>query len=509
MSALVQIILGFDSVTTNDEHMLAKLTPRSVGERYLAARAGTDAATVGVESRLLSVFADLAELLSGSAGREAYSAATHWPTAREFLQRYLKSLDVEREHLPDDFVNLLRRVLEYYGVTSLEVDDDLREAVFRLFLVQQRWPAACTVVGDVLGAWSDAQRPRGVGSQVCQVLDRLVVTTQRRFPAIADMARSIRFRWFDEPSADAEQVVALAQVPELLAHLDMLSDGPGRHAAAEELIGALDNLVGFLNTSRGSCTAVGEPLLEILAQRHYRSDHLTNLVAHPVNGRCVVTGDYVMDGQDTHRISSLGRLDQFTPVSPLAAVLAQQVAARAEGQQAVVDLYLTTDQDLSDLDALSDRLRDVVDQISCFRTELRRITVVVVPLQRGKVAYLTFRTEDGCTEETRVQRGVHPMVGRRLNLWRLTNFNLTGLEARDTLLLLDAVAKDNPADERLIALVQVRRLSIVRNENGQVVGMPRLERALIDAVETIRRARAQQGGSTLDNNHVWLHVWGR
>ncbi len=59
------------------------------------------------------------------------------------------------------------------------------------------------------------------------------------------------------------------------------------------------------------------------------------------------------------------------------------------------------------------------------------------------------------------------MVGRRLNLWRLRNFHVTRIEAPEDVLLYECVARENPADRRLVALAQVRQLAIVRDENGR------------------------------------------
>ena len=58
------------------------------------------------------------------------------------------------------------------------------------------------------------------------------------------------------------------------------------------------------------------------------------------------------------------------------------------------------------------------------------------------------------------------MVGRRLNLWRLRDFDVTRLEAPEDVLLYHCVATDNPADQRLVALAQVRQLAVVRDEDG-------------------------------------------
>ena len=92
-------------------------------------------------------------------------------------------------------------------------------------------------------------------------------------------------------------------------------------------------------------------------------------------------------------------------------------------------------------------------------------------------------------------RGVHPMVGRRLNLWRLRDFDVTRLEAPEDVLLYHCVAPDNPADQRLVALAQVRQLAVVRDDDGAVIALPHAERAIANCLEAIRRARAARGAA--------------
>ncbi len=122
---------------------------------------------------------------------------------------------------------------------------------------------------------------------------------------------------------------------------------------------------------------------------------------------------------------------------------------------------------------------------------------------------MTLRPEDGGVVEDTLVRGVHPMVGRRLNLWRLRNFDVTRIEAPDDVLLYDCVALENPADRRLVALAQVRQMAVVRDDEGRVVAVPHAERAIENCLEAIRRTRTARGsaGAKLDTNHVWVHVW--
>ncbi|CUR57578.1 Acetyl-/propionyl-coenzyme A carboxylase subunit alpha (fragment) [metagenome] len=141
--------------------------------------------------------------------------------------------------------------------------------------------------------------------------------------------------------------------------------------------------------------------------------------------------------------------------------------------------------------------------------DVRRIAVAVCPGGDRPVSYFTFRPGEGGVVEDTLVRGVHPMVGRRLNLWRLRGFEVTRIEAPDDVLLYECVARENPADRRLVALAQVRQLAVVRNDEGKVIALPHAERAVENCLEAIRRTRTARGsaGTKLDTNHVWIQIW--
>ncbi len=55
----------------------------------------------------------------------------------------------------------------------------------------------------------------------------------------------------------------------------------------------------------------------------------------------------------------------------------------------------------------------------------------------------------------------------------------------------------------------MRQIVVVRDESGQVSGLPHVERAIANCLEAIRRVRASRGAkaSKLDMNHVWVQIW--
>ena len=86
---------------------------------------------------------------------------------------------------------------------------------------------------------------------------------------------------------------------------------------------------------------------------------------------------------------------------------------------------------------------------------------------------------------------MHPLTAQRLDLWRLKNFNGARLPSAEDTYLFHVVAKDNPNDERLIAMAEVRDATPLTNAAGEVVGFPTVERLLTACIDSLRRARAQ------------------
>jgi hypothetical protein len=71
--------------------------------------------------------------------------------------------------------------------------------------------------------------------------------------------------------------------------------------------------------------------------------------------------------------------------------------------------------------------------------------------------HFTFRPDGAGFAEDRLIRGLHPQMARRLQLQRLREFDLTRLPfADEEIYLFKAVARSNPSDERLIALMRTR-----------------------------------------------------
>ncbi len=111
--------------------------------------------------------------------------------------------------------------------------------------------------------------------------------------------------------------------------------------------------------------------------------------------------------------------------------------------------------------------------------------------------------------EDRLIRGLHPQIAQRLQIDRLREFDLTRLPSADEeIYLFKAVAKSNKADERLIAMGQVRDLTPLREADGRLVALPALENVLagcLDAIRTVQAQRPQH--KRFDANRIMIYVW--
>ena len=381
--------------------------------------------------------------------------------------------------------------------------------MFRVFLAQQRSAPEVVLATALLQRWIVEPRPEPpLDAAAREVLERLVVATQLRYPVIGDLARSVRFRWFDQPLVDADRASVLGGVHDELAALEDVPGGDERAQRIDALAAIPEQIVQFLAERLEAGVPTREPMLAVLIKRHYREHDLTGLRELQVESRPFAVADYALDGRSTHLVTTVGRVDELTPDSGLVSAVGQLLAQRGEGDQAVVDLYLSWPDEPESAQDASAHLATALAAVP-FAQQVRRVAVAVCPGAGRPVSYFTFRPEDGTMVEDRLVRGVHPMVGRRLNLWRLRDFDITRLDAPEDVLLYRCVAPGNEADQRLVALAQVRQLAVVRDERGRVTALPHAERAIANCLEAIRAARAASGaaGARLDMNHVWVHIW--
>jgi hypothetical protein len=172
-------------------------------------------------------------------------------------------------------------------------------------------------------------------------------------------------------------------------------------------------------------------MLEILVRRHYRGHELRDLRRLIAARRTFVVADYTLDEQPRRLVTTVAESSDLDASSDLVAAIDAQLEDAPAGHPVVLDLYLSWPGAPDSVTEVSDSLQRVLRTLP-FAGRVRRTAVAVCPGGERPVSYFTFRPGPEGVVEDNLVRGLHPMVGRRLNLWRLRDFEITGSTRRRT-----------------------------------------------------------------------------
>ncbi|MBP2706835.1 ATP-grasp domain-containing protein [Microbispora sp. RL4-1S] len=495
---LRSLLLGFDVDPHDHKRVLSD---------YLAARAELGGRLLEGELDLLTVFADLCELSRnkprGDFDGEPVSAV-HSP--REFFHSYLQSLDVERAGVTESFTAKLAKVLGHYGITGLDRTAELEAAVFRIFLAQQRMSTDVAIVSELLHQWLAGAPPlESLSEPAGLTLEHLVEATQVRFPTVSDLARGVVFRWFAQPLLRRNRAKVYAAVRGHLRHLDLDPQAPDRAERIQAMVASSEPLVRLLGQRIGRAGRDHAPLLEVLTRRYYGNRGLSEVTVRETGGCRFVTAERTDAAGDVTRLVATA-VDVTALPGALGAVGA--LAADAARSGLVADLYVTCEEQ-PDADAMAVELGRLLDRHT-MPAGVRRITIIVAGTSGAVIHHhFTFRPGGAGMAEDRLIRGIHPQIAQRLQLQRWREFDLTRLPSADEeIYLFKAVAKTNPADERLIAMGQVRDLTPLRETDGRLVALPAVEDAITAGLDAIRNIQAQRPqNKRFDTNRIMMYVW--
>jgi acetyl/propionyl-CoA carboxylase alpha subunit/acetyl-CoA carboxylase carboxyltransferase component len=505
LQRLEWLVLGYDIEADEGRRMVAQL------DESCSDLMGCDPQLVSGEHRLLDSFADLRSLTRRRHDSDDPEGDL-LRSPQEYLHAYLRSLDAKREGLPTQFVGSLEHALGHYGVDSLERTPALERACYRLFLSQERADASRAAVTAILEHRLERSEALvgNVGDEFREVLDRLITATEHRDQVVADLAREVRYRYYDEPVIDAAREQTYAAMEEHLRALGTDPVGPDRDTRVQALVECPQPLAPWL-TSRidGAEPGLRQVLIETMARRYYRVRDLGGFAQIAVKGHPLLTSDYLSDGRPHHLIVAFVDLDELPAVADAVAAHAAKVPP---GAVVVADIYAANAREPLPHDELAARFRAVLAGVE-FPEPVRRLVLAVAEPRRGRgmsaVDLFTFRLADGGPPaEDEALRGLHPMMAERLRLWRFANFALERLPSAEDVYLFKAIARDNPKDERLFAIAEVRDLTAVRDAEGRAVALPEFEQMLLQTLQAIRSAQLHQPprGRPLWNRIV-LYAW--
>jgi acetyl/propionyl-CoA carboxylase alpha subunit/acetyl-CoA carboxylase carboxyltransferase component len=501
LSEIRHMLLGYDVDPEQIAHALetsGRVCPEAIEDAEIRSR----------EDAILGLFVDLTSLFRRERFEpEAEDTVRH--STEEYLFDYLRDPGGRDHALPESFRDQLLAALGHYGIEELVPTAALDNALYRIVKSHDRVGTQTrTILGILDDRLTNPELSRDESFE--SLLERLTAVSDNRFPAIYDLAREVHYRIFDQRFLAEVKDQALAEADLHLQALAADPRGPHRSNLVAALVDCPQSLTTFLSRRfEPHMTEANEALLEVMTRRYYRIRDLENVRTRTKNGFSLATAEYDHEGKRIHIISAHALYERLAEA---AATLSDLGGDVEPDHDVVMDIYLWQDPQQGTAEDVRAHVTRVLDA-ALGSVQARRIVVAVSSegsgATSGGVLHFTFRPdgESSYHEET-LYRDLHPMMGKRLELWRLAQFDIRRLPTLEDIYLFHGTGKDNPRDERLFALAEVRDVTPIRDRDGSVIRLPDLERMFRDVLGAIRRFQALRApGKRLQWNRVLLHVW--
>ncbi|MFZ0159766.1 MAG: carboxyl transferase domain-containing protein [Kineosporiaceae bacterium] len=485
-------LLGYDLAPAAVSALLAEQ------KKVAAACSPDDEHLLACENSLLDLFTDLGALYRPRTEPVGEAEEFTGSATQEYLNSYLEWLDPDRAGLTQAYRERLARALNRYGVTGLTRTPELEAAVVRLFGSVGRLRALTPVVVAILQRRL-AHRPAlgpVTAPELRQRYDRLAAATQGRYQVVADLARDVRFHYYDEPVLESIVTGISEQMRAHLAALRADPDGPDREDHIAALVACPQPMRAELlrawrsEAPSAANAAFRQAVLEVHARRFYRIRVLSRVQPVVVGDWQMATTRYLLDDRTVDLMVCYTPLERLPELSQ---AVATHLATLPAGHQVVLDVVTWREGERPEIDETLAEVRGLLARCA-FGRALHRLDITVTSAlgelaEHFRTQHLTFRQPDGVQDEfveETLYRNLHPMLGKRLSLWRLRNFALERMPSAEDVYLFLGVAHDNPKDRRLFALAEVRDMTSVTDPETGRVTYPMLERVGLRALAAAR-----------------------
>jgi acetyl-CoA carboxylase carboxyltransferase component len=322
---------------------------------------------------------------------------------------------------------------------------------------------------------------------------------------VHDLALEVRHALYDAPMVERTRAAIRRRAQAQVEALEAARAPTDRAACVAALVACPQPLLALLAPRLAAGGAgVRALMLEVVARRFYRARELTDVAVHEAAGAPVLAARYA---RDDRRITVLATCAARGELAAALRRLIPAIHRAGEARDVALEVYAWSSEPAA-ADGGAAEVRAALGAAD-LPPGLRRVAVAMAPATgRGATTCVTFRPGAAGYAEDTLCRGVHPMLARRLRLWRLAGFDVERLPSVDDLFLFRGVAKQNRKDERLFAMAEVRDLTPVRDATGRIVQLPFLERVLGEALAAIRAIQvARPSRERLQWNRVMLELW--
>jgi acetyl/propionyl-CoA carboxylase alpha subunit/acetyl-CoA carboxylase carboxyltransferase component len=483
-----RVLLGYDANPARADRLAEFLEaplPDELSERFRAELAELRGDLVALADVARLFVRSPAASVSGELG----------PSNHARLRMYARRVRAGGAGLAEPFLELVRRALAHYGIASLEPSDALERAVLRL-LASQELPAlrdrlALAMLGRVK-ALALRGEPLGQDRALAEALDQIARMRGLLSDAVADAAVDARWVIFERPEIESE---AERTSKQLQAWLDLAESEPT--APPEEVLRHLADAPRAIFERVGAWLAEPDPRRRRIAlAAHLRRAYSPALpLAQALRGDPAwpVLRVELSDGRVV--LGAVARADALAE-----AALRALAEARAEpgARPAAIELFAALEGEPPDAaELLAPALSGPLPA--------ERLCVSFVRVGGPDLHRSFGPTQDGFFEDVALH-GIHPEAAARIDLQRLEGFELSRLPAPDSLYAFHARSRDDPGDERIFVLGDLRSRSPDSGHDA-ALHLPAFEHHFHEAARVLRSVLVEHDPRRrLQWNRIAIHV---
>jgi acetyl-CoA carboxylase carboxyltransferase component/biotin carboxyl carrier protein len=419
----------------------------------------------------LIAFVDVEQLFSHS--RRVEEGGTLGPSNNARLRTYLRRTHSQGAGIAQDFLDTLRAALAHYDIDSLEYSEHLERALLRMFASQRDPSHRHRLVMSVLRriiALVNSGISLADDPALRDALVRIAAMRGEVSNAVADTALEAHYRAYqgvemvrhaESTTRDLERWLAVAesagQTPSPPAEvLEGLAIAPAAvFARVEEWLRSADRWKRVI--------ALSAYVRRLYAPKKPQS-HRSELI----------------DGRWVDRSRHDGKLVLAAVCAPdeVPATLRSLGSSANTADTLAIELIVTADDPAGTAGWLA-RIKDGLPN----GLHAQRITISVLGTNESH-SHLSFAAGDRGIEALELH-GLHPETAARIDLVRYCNFELERLWSPEDLYCFYARARQDPEDQRLFVLGDVRARPAAEGHSAELfTGI--FERAFQEAARTLR-----------------------
>jgi acetyl/propionyl-CoA carboxylase alpha subunit/acetyl-CoA carboxylase carboxyltransferase component/multidrug efflux pump subunit AcrA (membrane-fusion protein) len=482
-----RILLGFDVSETRFNKLLSFLEadlPEDLSKTFLA-----ELAQIRVQ---LSVFVAVEQLFSRA--RPVSESGVLGPSSNARFRAYLRRMRSQGAGIAQDFLDSLKVALGYYGVTGLEMSEELEKSVFRMFATQRDPEPRRTLVMAILRRLI-ALVTQGVDvsgdEELREALTKIASLRDMVSNAIADNALEAHYRIFQRPALARQAAQTAARLEAWLTAAESQTTTTSTPAAVlAELSSAPAPLFARVaHWLHGEDRQRRATAVSAVLRRAYAPKQPISQVSEPA-------ANFTVDRLVFETGLVLGTFAAHAEVERAVKVLVDLTKA---GKVHALELVVALEDEDQRESAVAAAQKALAGGLGAGRLTLTLVT------PDGAAHHETFMQPDGGIQRIELH-GVHPEAAERLDLNRYVNFELERLWGSEDVYCFFAKAKQDENDQRIFVLADVRGRPDGDGKSAELF-VPIFERALQEATRTLRlNLGIRDPRRELQWNRLVLHV---